>query len=148
MTQPITEQVLICPYCGSEAHLQDSAMIYGKSFGMVYLCDRYPFCDSWVGVHKGTTNPLGTMADSELRELRKNAHVLFDRLWKRPQVNHQVSKSQYGDIVKQYRTKAYSFLADRLQIPIDQCHIAMMNNEQCQRVISILEECQISIFDE
>lgn len=87
MTQPITEQVLTCPYCGSEAHLKDSAMIYGKSFGMVYLCDRYPFCDSWVGVHKGTTNPLGTMADSELRELRKNAHVLFDRLWRRPQVN-------------------------------------------------------------
>lgn len=147
-SSPTSPLVLTCPYCGAEAHLQDSAMIYGKSFGMVYLCDTYPFCDSWVGVHKGTTKPLGTMADTPLRELRKQAHTLFDRLWKKPKLNRKMSKERYDEMIKSLRTKAYSFLSNRLGIPLDQCHIAMMNIEQCQRVISLFEDCQISMFDE
>ena len=143
-TQPQpAETVLTCPYCGSKAHLQDSSMVYGHSFGLVYLCDKYPFCDSWVGVHKGTVTPLGTMADSPLRDLRKQAHTLFDRLWKNPKVKSKMDKDKYMELVKQGRTKAYSFLAKRLGIHQDQCHIAMMDMETCERVISIFENCQL-----
>jgi hypothetical protein len=118
-------------------------MVYGKSYGMIYLCDKFPFCDSFVGVHKGTTAPLGTMADSQLRELRKQAHALFDGLWKKPKVKTKMNHEKYMELVKKARTRAYSFLAGRLGISVDQCHIAMMNEDMCKQVIALFEDCQL-----
>ena len=57
-----------CPYCQSVSVLTDSKVIYGKSYGMVYLCLNYPKCDSFVGVHKNSIKPLGRMANRELRK--------------------------------------------------------------------------------
>jgi hypothetical protein len=34
-----------------------------------------------VGCHKGTTKPLGRLADAELREWKKRAHAAFDPVW-------------------------------------------------------------------
>lgn len=34
--------ILICPDCGGKAELKDSAIIYGKSYGLVYVCENYP----------------------------------------------------------------------------------------------------------
>ena len=40
-----------CPYCGQQAEYVDSKVIYGRSYGMAYLCRN---CDAYVGVHRGT----------------------------------------------------------------------------------------------
>ena len=58
-----------CDYCGREAEFVDSKIIYGRSYGKIYLCRN---CMAYVGVHKGTDKPLGRLANAELRN------------WKRP----------------------------------------------------------------
>lgn len=107
-----------CPYCGSTPELVDSKEIYGRSYGYAYLCRP---CDAYVGCHKGTTEPLGRLADARLRDLKKRAHFLFDRLWKESK--------------RTTRSKAYQSLADHLNIPAKYCHIGMFNPEQCFRTM-------------
>ena len=112
---------VICPYCGKQAELKDSAIVYnGKSYGPVYVCPGYPACDSYVGVHKGTDKPLGRMADRELRKWKKDAHFWFDNSWrdKRP------------------RDAAYQELAQVIGVPTDQAHIGMFDVDQCKKVVN------------
>lgn len=47
---------VFCDYCGQQAEYVDSKIIYGRSYGMMYLCRT---CMAYVGVHKGTDKPLG-----------------------------------------------------------------------------------------
>ena len=116
---------LTCPYCAKQAILSDSSTIYGKDYGKVYLCINYPACDAFVGVHKGTDKPLGTLANSELRDLRKKAHKLFDSIW------HEREMS---------RKDAYSWLASEMGLSKTKTHIAMFNESQCQQVIEMMKE--------
>lgn len=114
-----------CHYCNSKAYFKSSKVIYGKCFGMVYICSNFPECDAYVGVHKGTKTPLGILANKELRELKKKCHALFDPLWKNGEMN---------------RKEAYQYLANQLDIVVSKCHIGMFNNETCLKAIKILEE--------
>ena len=64
-----------CPYCGSTAILKDASYVYGSKSkgGKVYVCSRYPECNSYVGVHPGTNIAKGTLADKQLRFKRIQA---------------------------------------------------------------------------
>ena len=57
-----------CDYCGRETEYVDSKVIYGKSYGKIYLCRN---CMAYVGVHKGTDKPLGRLANAELRKRKE-----------------------------------------------------------------------------
>ena len=57
-------EVVMCPYCGERAVYTNSKEVYGRSYGMIYLCRP---CDAYVGVHDGTAKPLGRLANAELR---------------------------------------------------------------------------------
>lgn len=46
----------------------------------LYICFRYPEYDAYVYTQSGTTVPLGTLANGELRPLRRQAHQQFDQL--------------------------------------------------------------------
>lgn len=71
----------ICPYCSNSTEYIDSVEIYGKSYGMIYICRP---CDSWVGVHnKKSKKALGRLANRDLRNLKKQAHAYLDPLWKK-----------------------------------------------------------------
>ena len=59
---------VICNYCGKPAEYVDSTVVYGSSYGMIYYCKP---CNAWVGVHKGSGAPLGTLANAELRAYRR-----------------------------------------------------------------------------
>lgn len=71
-----------CPYCGAEVVLKDATYIYhisqAKSWGKVWVCSNYPKCDAYVGCHKGTSIPLGRLANERLRTLKAEAHRQFD----------------------------------------------------------------------
>jgi hypothetical protein len=107
----------ICPYCMSETEFVDSSIIYGKSYGMIYLCRK---CDVYCGVHKGTTKALGRIANAELRQLKKEAHKYFDIIWKE---NHEK------------RNNVYKYLSEYLEIPLKYTHIGMFSIETCKKVI-------------
>jgi hypothetical protein len=113
-------KTVICPYCGRQAEYVDSSIIYGLSYGMIYLCRP---CDAYVGVHKGTDRPLGRLADNELRRWKKEAHVNFDRLWK------------HGNMT---RGEAYVWLSRQMDIPVSETHIGMFDVAQCKQVVSIM----------
>lgn len=70
----------VCPYCKRTAVLVDSEIIYRRSYGMIWTCDN---CDAYVGCHKGTIKPLGTLANFALRWKRILTHQMFDALWKK-----------------------------------------------------------------
>lgn len=121
------ESKMICPYCQSSAKLESSRKVYGgRDFGLLYLCEKYPVCDSYVGVHKGTNKPLGRLANSELREWKKRAHSAFDPIWQKKMIKK-----------KRARGSAYKWLASQLNITFDECHIGMFDVEQCKRVVEI-----------
>ena len=118
----IQEQVVtgqICPYCGRNTVLVDSAEVYGRSYGMIYLCRP---CRAYVGCHQGTTRALGRLANAELRAAKHQAHEVFDRLWKERVIS---------------RHEAYRLLAEELNINPDYAHIGMLDVEQCNDVIRI-----------
>lgn len=112
-----------CDYCGKPAHFVDSAIVYGKSYGMFYYC---PDCKAWVGVHKGTDAPLGRLANAELRKWKKAAHAAFDPIWRRK--------------IFPRRNAAYAWLSQQMGIPPEKTHIGMFDVERCKQVVSLCKE--------
>lgn len=43
-----------CPRCHCPTMLVDSAFVYGRSYGPIYLC---LICGAYVGCHPGSTRP-------------------------------------------------------------------------------------------
>jgi len=115
-----------CHYCHNKTQFVDSSCIYGKSYGMIYICKP---CNAYVGVHKGTKQALGIVANKELREAKKKAHYYFDNLWKRAIKN--------GRQKKECRSKAYKWLSKQLNIKPKYTHIGMFDVETCNKVIQI-----------
>jgi len=71
-----------CPYCGNQAVLRDAKHVHGNNTvtKYVYVCYGYPECDSYVTAHKHTMEPMGTLANGDLRSKRIQAHQIFDRI--------------------------------------------------------------------
>jgi len=120
-----------CPYCGRFALLKDSSVVYGKSYGNIYICENYPKCDAFVGVHKLNNKPLGSLANQYLRGLRKECHSKFDTLWLKDNQNYYNKKKQ--------RSKAYKWLQNCMGISSNKAHIAKFNEEQCLELLNYLK---------
>ena len=110
-----------CPYCGADSYLVDGLYIYPHrpdlKDKMFYIC---PPCDAYVGCHPGTTNPLGRLANADLRKAKMAAHRSFDVRWKLGGMS---------------RKEAYKWLAAATGIKNEECHIGMMDEKQCARVV-------------
>lgn len=132
-------QTILCPYCKRDAQFVDSAIIYGISYGMIYHCRG---CDAYVGVHKETNRPLGSLANAELRKARKKAHSIFDPLWQTGSIN--AIWSHYMPKITN-RDKAYLWLSKQMNINKEKCHIAMFNEDQCKQAIEIVEQAVRSL---
>ena len=123
----------ICPYCMSEATIVGGAIIYPHREDLYplrfWVCsgsELNPHTLSYVGCHKGTENPLGRLANRELREWKKKAHAAFDPLWK-------------GGVFDS-RNGAYRWLANTLNISSEDCHIGLFDIKMCQRVVNLCKK--------
>ena len=116
-----------CPYCGCESEMVNSSVIYGKDYGLIYLC--LP-CDAYVGVHDGTEIAKGRLADASLRALKRQAHEYFDNLWMRKMETDKIGRGKA-------RKMAYKWLSRQLGTPFQETHIGMFNEEQTRRTIEI-----------
>ena len=113
--------MILCDYCGKPACFVDSAIVYhGISYGMIWYCQD---CQAWVGVHKGTSKPLGRLANAELRTWKRHAHRAFDPVWR--------GKTAFT------RRLAYKWLSQEMGLPEEQTHIGMFDVEQCKQVVRI-----------
>ena len=120
----------MCPYCPIESRLVSSVEVYHRDYGMIYLCSNYPACDAFVGVHKGTNRPKGSLANKPLRSLRMEAHHLFDSLIDRKIARDNVSK-------KEARKVGYLWLTEQLKIEAKNCHIGEFDEQLCQKTIEL-----------
>lgn len=114
---------MTCPYCFGFAPLVREAKVRptykgpgGKQF---YHCAP---CDAYVGCHEGTTQPLGRLANAQLRRAKQQAHTAFDPIWR----SGGMSRSQ-----------AYEWLAVELRITNEACHIGMFTVPRCERTIAL-----------
>ena len=116
-----------CPYCGSVAHLRPASEIYGDPShpGKLYVCSRYPACNSYVATYPGTDVPMGPLANGDLRHLRIRAHRTFDRIWQSQLMTRQ---------------QAYRWMADFFGLRLDDAHIGMFGTYRCQALIDKCDE--------
>ncbi len=111
-----------CCYCGASVTLRSAEGIIPefKPGTMLYVCRNYPACDSYVKVHPGTKLPMGSLANKELRTLRRKAHFHFDQLYSTGLMS---------------REEAYEWLAAQLMLPMEKAHIGQLGPYYCQQVI-------------
>ena len=112
--------IMKCNLCNGNISIQDSSIIYGKSYGYIHICDS---CGAFVGCHPNSKIALGTVANTELRELRKTCHKYFDVMWKSGRVS---------------RTGAYKWLQKSMQLSPEEAHIGMFDVDKCKKLLRIL----------
>ena len=101
-------------------------MIYGRSYGKVWVCPDWPDCDHYCGCHPKSQRSLSLILPGpELREARKRAHAWFDPIWKHGPAS---------------RNAAYRWLAHGMNMTRDDCHIGLFDVEQCNRAATLCKE--------
>jgi len=114
-----------CGYCSKLAKLTTGEEIYPhrKDLYSKFFWKCEP-CGAYVGTHSESQYhlPLGRLANKNLRELKSQAHKVFDPIWKSG---------------NKTRSEAYSWLASQLNINIKFCHIGLASESQCKRIIKI-----------
>lgn len=114
---------LVCDYCGGPAPCVSSRAAYPHRPDLwhkpMYRCGP---CDAHVGCHPGGTQPLGRLANAQLRRAKMAAHAAFDPLW----------KNGAGK-----RSARYGWLANQLGIHKGDCHIGMFDEAMCARVVEV-----------
>lgn len=120
----------VCPYCRRRAELMKSEAVYGAghSYGGMWVCVK---CEAWVGCHKNSSDyaPLGRLANASLRRLKMRVHAELDPWW----------RDKPGDGPRNHRRKAvYRMLAEEMQIPPRECHVADMDEARCQHAMDVL----------
>ena len=106
-----------CPYCTKEATWVENKVIYGRNYVKSYMAWWCGDCRAYVGCHQNTKKPLGTMANAELRQWRRNTHTVIDPLWKSG---------------KYKRSNVYRMLSDAFHQEI---HIGEADVEGCKAII-------------
>ncbi len=111
-----------CPYCGSAMTLRPASYVYSDCHDdrQMYVCNRFPSCNTYVGTHPGTKEPLGIPANGDLRNLRIRAHQAFDQIWKRNIMS---------------RDQAYRWFADSFSLRQRDAHIGNCSEYQCRELI-------------
>ncbi len=103
----------LCPYCNARAVLCDASAVYGPKFEgrfNLWACVNYPDCNAYVGVESGMDpRPLGTLANEELRKLRKKLRAatlerfgaaIKDPKFKRPKREAKRRREQFETTMK------------------------------------------------
>lgn len=118
-----------CQYCGREARLVHSSVVYGRNadYGMVWYCRP---CKAWVGCQKNNENnaPLGRLANAALRNAKVQVHLIFDPLWDGENTRFKT------------RTDAYTWLSQQMQLHKKQTHVGWFNIDKCDRAIRVCNE--------
>lgn len=120
----------VCNICGPKVIFTSNSRIYGREYGSgkCYLCTN-PACRAFVGTHEPRPEEaLGILSTPKMREMKKKVHGMFDELWL-----HEKDR-------RTARTKAYAFLAEKMGIPVEECHFGYFDMDQLNAACSILQE--------
>lgn len=103
--------------CGRPVEIAHHEQVYGGEYSDWPWMYRCAPCDASVGMHPFTNIPLGTLADRELRAIRKACKQPFEMLWQNGRMD---------------RKAAYGGLARHLRIPVEQCHFGWFDADTCR----------------
>lgn len=136
-------KALACPYCDRPAELVTGAVIYphrpdlfAKRFWRCQPCGAHVGCHdkgapvrvAGKKVTSDGTLPLGRLANAELRRAKTQAHAAFDPIWKTRRMG---------------RNEAYAWLACQLQMPVEDCHIGMLDVDGCGAVVAVCRALEV-----
>ena len=127
----------ICRYCGGVIRRVPGQQVYGDATARrlklknewFYQCQN---CNARVGCHRGTTRPLGNVANEVLRLKRMETHQVFDAFWKSRHMS---------------RTAAYKWLSKKMGLPEEKTHIGGFEMDQCQQGIDICRRMETAEQD-
>ncbi len=115
-----------CNLCGGPVIYTNNAAVYGRKYGSgrCYLCQN---CGARVGTHRRwPRQALGVLADARMRKGKVMCHGLFDKLWKG---KRKASKK---------RADLYGWLAEQMEIDIEDCHFGYFDLSQLRQAYKIL----------
>lgn len=117
-------------FCGTETEYIDSAAFYhGRSYGMRWICKRWPECRGSVGSHPDG-RPLGTIPDESTKKLRIELHSIVDAIW----------HGKTGKEKRYARGSAYRWLQNLTGLSQEDCHIGMFDEEACRFALKRVAE--------
>lgn len=105
-----------CEHCGGIVTVENNSIIYSKEYGhypWIYYCN---WCSASVGMHPYTNIPLGTLANREIKEARKDSKASFFKY---------VKVSGYS------RSACYAHLSKALSISPKETHFGLFDVERC-----------------
>ncbi len=124
----------ICPYCDEPSELVKGDVVYPHRKDLYklffYMCEP---CEAYVGCHGKTFNPLGRLANAELRKAKSAAHRAFDPLWRDGHMS---------------RSAAYKALARKLNLSKKECHIGMFDVPTCKQVEKLIKPILIESLND
>jgi hypothetical protein len=126
-----SEKIVMCDVCGAQAEFVTGETVYGSERYADTFFWRCPRCGAYVGVHRNSDIPYGTLATKETREARKAAHHLFDQLW-------NGSRKKFDS-----RSGAYRWLAKTMDMTAAECHIGNMNEAQCTAIMNAVMDYMV-----
>ena len=139
----MSAKTIRCDYCGKPAPLVTGKTLFPTRPDIwerrFYVCRP---CGAWVGCHKRTDVPFGRLANAELRMWRQEAHAAFDPLWGHNPKGGPKDRAAYS------RTAAYRWLAAKLGIHPDKCHVGLFGVDECRRTIAACEEFRAYAADQ
>ena len=120
---------ITCPYCGAPAICRPASTVFGNAVrqkgSYLYLCSRWPACDSYVAAHKRDLRPMGTLANKDLRRKRILAHEALEKLHRHRHME---------------KWAVYVWLQGKLGLDPEEVHIGMFSDEMCDKVISLCHQ--------
>lgn len=129
----------ICQYCGDKTRFD-----FGNR---EYHCDS---CNAKIGCHKDTIDKsLGSVANLELQLMRTNVHEYFDKLWNYSflyGIKTKPERMSTPEYLRNWRNKcrmtAYKWLASKMDVVNEHCHIGMFDLSHCEKALKIcIEYC-------
>lgn len=85
-------------------------------------------CESRVGCHPNTHEPLGVLADAATRRARSEVHRALDPHWLKARNKGKA------------RVAVYARLAKGLGIADHECHVGMFSTSRCREALEIIRE--------
>lgn len=121
-----------CTACDRDCELTNGAELWPHRSDLAdvpnWICRG---CSARVGCHPGTTKPLGTPANAQLRRARRMLHDgLLDPLWR-------FASREYGKPAVR-RARTYRWLGEKLGIPRELVHVGHFDLHTCRRAWRIL----------
>jgi hypothetical protein len=89
-------------------------------------------CDAWVGCKDVTWEPIGRLANAELRRAKQAAHTALQKVW-------TAGAEQYGWTKSKARNLAYGWLCSEMGMRAGTANIGDFDLEQCELVALICQ---------